>query len=405
MEKKGYTVHKGRRQTTVQLTGGATLRVRTPYMLPVKKKKRGKKRRQGSRGKGGAGIFPALRSAGIAAGVTPALCEEATLAALNNTFDEAAASLSRQGIPLSAKRVRTISENFAAAALEMREAQMHDYKSGISTAAPVLGGRRVAVCIDGGRINIRTPKKGRIPTDAKRRGFHANWREPKMFTIYPVDEAGKKLKDSPTSCDGTIAGPQDALDLLAAQLRRNGVADATELIFIADGAPWIWNRLDTLITNTGVPAKNVRKVLDFSHAVSHLANIADLLPRKSARQKKRWLKKMKRMLKEDSPDDFLAELSRAIGKSRNRKLRSEYNYFLKNRKHINYSDFIARHIPTGSGSVESAIRRVLNLRLKGAGMFWLKHNAEGFLHLRCQTKTGNWDSFFKKYLQRLSEGV
>ncbi|MBI2265133.1 MAG: hypothetical protein HYU64_08165 [Armatimonadetes bacterium] len=110
-------------------------------------------------------------------------------------------------------------------------------------------------------------------------------------------------------------------------------------------------------------------------------------------------------MKEASPDDFLTELSRAVEKTRNKKLRSEFNYFAKNKAHINYADFIARHIPIGSGSVESAIRRVVNLRLKGAGMFWLKENAEGFLHLRCHTKTGNWNAFFRRTFQIMCGGV
>jgi len=40
-----------------------------------------------------------------------------------------------------------------------------------------------------------------------------------------------------------------------------------------------------------------------------------------------------------------------------------------------------------------------------AGMFWLKENAEGFLHLRCQTKSGNWNAFFRRVLHFVCGGV
>jgi len=60
--------------------------------------------------------------------------------------------------------------------------------------------------------------------------------------------------------------------------------------------------------------------------------------------------------------------------------------------------FIAKKIPIGSGAIESAIRRVVNLRLKGAGMFWLEANAEAFLHLRCQLKVGRWNDYFASRL-------
>ena len=44
----------------------------------------------------------------------------------------------------------------------------------------------------------------------------------------------------------------------------------------------------------------------------------------------------------------------------------------------------------GSGAVESAVRRVVNLRMKGNSIFWLEENAESFLHLRCAYKAGRW---------------
>jgi hypothetical protein len=47
-----------------------------------------------------------------------------------------------------------------------------------------------------------------------------------------------------------------------------------------------------------------------------------------------------------------------------------------------YSDVAEEGLPIGSGSVESAIRRVVNLRLKGASLFWLKEMAEAVLYLR-----------------------
>ncbi|MBI2265134.1 MAG: hypothetical protein HYU64_08170 [Armatimonadetes bacterium] len=199
-------------------------------MLPVRGKKRGRKRKLGRRGKGGAGVYPALENVGVIHGVTPALCEDVTLSALNNTFDEASDSLKRRGIDISPKRARAVSEKFAATALEIRGKDLDDYHNGAAAQAPALKDAHVAVCLDGGRINIRTPKNGRIPDDAKRRGFNANWREPKLFTIYSLDEEGKRLKGSPHFCDGTISGPEKTLDLLAAELHRLGIGGAKELL-------------------------------------------------------------------------------------------------------------------------------------------------------------------------------
>ena len=45
--------------------------------------------------------------------------------------------------------------------------------------------------------------------------------------------------------------------------------------------------------------------------------------------------------------------------------------------HLDYARFRRRGLPIGSGAVESAIRRVINLRIKGPGVLWEEENAEG----------------------------
>ena len=47
-----------------------------------------------------------------------------------------------------------------------------------------------------------------------------------------------------------------------------------------------------------------------------------------------------------------------------------------------YAALRAKGIPIGSGTVESAIRRVINLRIKGPGLFWYLQNAEKMVFLR-----------------------
>ena len=60
---------------------------------------------------------------------------------------------------------------------------------------------------------------------------------------------------------------------------------------------------------------------------------------------------------------------------------------------MQYAQFSAKGLPCGSGHVESAIRRVINLRLKAPGTFWLKEMAECFLFLRSQVISGRWKTF------------
>ena len=52
-----------------------------------------------------------------------------------------------------------------------------------------------------------------------------------------------------------------------------------------------------------------------------------------------------------------------------------------------------KKLPIGSGAIESLIRQVVNLRIKGNSKFWLKKHAEIMLYLRCQWMAGSWDNF------------
>ena len=60
----------------------------------------------------------------------------------------------------------------------------------------------------------------------------------------------------------------------------------------------------------------------------------------------------------------------------------EIEFLDKHEAHLRYDWFRYRRRPLGSGAVESAIRRVINLRLKGNGIYWREENAEAILVLR-----------------------
>ena len=55
---------------------------------------------------------------------------------------------------------------------------------------------------------------------------------------------------------------------------------------------------------------------------------------------------------------------------------------------MRYRSIARKHLPIGSGAIESAIRRVVNLRLKGAGIFWYEESANAMLILRAYYKAG-----------------
>ena len=58
---------------------------------------------------------------------------------------------------------------------------------------------------------------------------------------------------------------------------------------------------------------------------------------------------------------------------------------------MRYVTLEARKLPIGSGQVESAVRRVINLRFKAPGSFWTETTVSGLMHLRAAFKAGRWD--------------
>ena len=146
------------------------------------------------------------------------------------------------------------------------------------------------------------------------------------------------------------------------------------------------------------------KVADFYHAVEHLTAISDLRAGWNDSQRKRWVRRMRRMLKEGKVDQVIEE-ARGFCVGRNaRKILKEVTYFADRRAFMQYADFAKRGIPLGSGGVESAIRRVVNLRLKGPSIFWREPNAECMLHLRSYLKAGRWDELMRRVMHRSPDG-
>jgi hypothetical protein len=67
---------------------------------------------------------------------------------------------------------------------------------------------------------------------------------------------------------------------------------------------------------------------------------------------------------------------------------------------MTYVDFDEMNLPVSSGQVESAVRRVVNLRFKAPGSFWKEDKVEQLMHLRAYFKAGRWDELIKGVLTR-----
>ena len=114
----------------------------------------------------------------------------------------------------------------------------------------------------------------------------------------------------------------------------------------------------------------------------------------SPEERRRRLRRFRRWLRAERIDRIIAEVRRLAPRAS----REVVGYLENNRSRMRYRELRERGLPNGSGAVESAIRRVVNQRIKGCGIFWRPENAERLLHLRAYLKAGRWNELVDRVL-------
>ena len=370
---------QGTRKKVVHLPGRVTVTLSVTYY-----------HRCQSGGNGRRGLFPMLLLLGIAGHYTPHVRKRmAKAAALLGSFDEAVEMLAEDGVQVSVNQLREVTEGMGQMLQRLTSRR-------VLTAAGNVSGRRIVVSMDGGRVRLRERRRGKTKKGRKR--FAAQWREPRLFIIYAVDDEGRMADDFPPVIDGSLGSCDQLFALLLAYLQGLNLSEAARVLFVADGAAWIWRRIPKLVKTLGLKDEQVQQLIDFWHAMQYLGKIAESKSLIGAR-KAQWLTIQKKRLLRGEIGSVVEEIKTLIGSRKSKEQTTWLNYFITHgitHRRMDYSRSRGSKTPIGSGAIESAVRRVINLRVKSNAVYWLRDNAETIIRLRAWIKAGRAEELFQQ---------
>ena len=321
-------------------------------------------------GRGEGGVFPLDARVGLGkGGVSRALGERLAELGAWMPFEEAAHIVEGlTGLAISAQTMRRTTEQIGKGLLALQQDDVEITLECPKAIKREIASDRIAITLDGTMAHVG-----------------GDWREVKIGAAYHFDECGKQVRNTKryVSCIGPpskIKGP------LTLEAMRIGAYEATDLVAIGDGAPWIWNVVDELF-----PAAT--QVLDFYHAMEHVGEVAKARFGANTKKRRSWTAMVKSRLRHDGVDWFIRHLrkhARIAGEpppdcakdDPRAVLASNAAYFHTNRNRMLYQSFRKRGFPIGSGVVEGACKSLVGTRLKAAGMRWSQLGAERVLAVR-----------------------
>lgn len=152
------------------------------------------------------------------------------------------------------------------------------------------------------------------------------------------------------------------------------------LVFIADGARWIWKWADQTYPES-------IQIVDFYHSKEHLCDFSKLYF-KVEKQRHIWIDKLAEMMLAKGISPVIKEIEKLPKQHKTTGKRNELlNYYKRNEKRMQYHDYLEKGVLIGSGAIESAHKDVLQQRLKLSGQRWTMQGFQQMAQLRVVYKS------------------
>jgi hypothetical protein len=213
-----------------------------------------------------------------------------------------------------------------------------------------------------------------------------------VFTQQSVDEEGRPLRDpDSTTYVSSFACSKDFGPLIRAEGLRRGMALATIVVLLGDGASWIWEIARTCFSFAV-------QIVDFFHACEHLTSLAEALFGNGTESTKDYRYRWQGYLEVDQVGAVIAEAKGKLSPLADpEEARKAIGYFENNQSRMLYGTFREKGLFIGSGVVEAGCKTVVGQRVKESGMFWSVSGAENVLAIRCAVMNGDFDGYWEHH--------
>jgi hypothetical protein len=242
--------------------------------------------------------------------------------------------------------------------------------------------------VDGALAPVRSE-----PSPYKGKRGQGDWEEVKGFRFYLVDKDRIEHLMS-----WHQIGSADELALALQAIKDAGLVpeDRVRLCVVADGAAWIWNRIEQVFPKA-------KQVLDYYHCSQHLHELAAAQYGKGTRKAMEWVTASLLRLFLNQKSDVIAGIKRMKPASVEavKLIKQTAAYLKKHAKRLDYGPIRRGGFHIGSGAIESANKLISHVRLKRPGAWWYPSNANNILKLRCAKYNGTYGKVMQ--LHRLKD--
>lgn len=158
-----------------------------------------------------------------------------------------------------------------------------------------------------------------------------------------------------------------------------------EIVFVADGAAWIWNLVSYYYPQA-------TQIVDWYHAAGYLEPIAKALFGADQATRQQWLENIRTYLWEGQVQQVISACAVWVTHPQaGDAAQKAVTYYTNNQHRMDYAHFRTAGYLIGSGTVESGCKQIVTQRLKRSGARWTETGARLTAKARAAWLSGQWN--------------